>query len=128
MHLEDCINYIGYKNRGYGRFQIDGFKWLAHRWYWTQKNGPIPDGICVLHRCDNPACINVEHLFLGTRRDNVLDAAQKRKYNKQLTDHQVLFIRNSDSSWRLRELASIFGVSMAMISMIKNNKVWKNVE
>ncbi len=60
--------------QGYGGLKIGGRAWLAHRLW----RGPIPAGLCVLHRCDTPPCIRPDHLFLGTRVDNALDARNKR--------------------------------------------------
>ena len=62
---------------GYGRRRIGGRGWVAHRWAWTQAYGPIPAGMCVLHRCDNPPCIALDHLFLGTRSVNSHDRHAK---------------------------------------------------
>ncbi len=73
-----CRNWTGCRDpRGYGRLCIRGLPRLAHRAMWTLTNGKIPDGLCVLHRCDNPACCNIEHLFLGTRADNNADKMTK---------------------------------------------------
>lgn len=62
---------------GYGEIRVDGKLWRAHRLAWTAANGPIPTGLQVLHHCDNPPCVNVQHLFLGTNKDNHADKKRK---------------------------------------------------
>jgi len=64
-------------SRGYGIFWLNGRKVLSHRVSWEIHNGPIPKGMNVLHDCDNPPCVNPEHLWLGTHSDNIQDAADK---------------------------------------------------
>ena len=76
----DCIVFMGCKADGqYGHIrESDGGKMiLAHRAAWMIHAGEIPDGLRVLHTCDNPPCINMEHLFIGTQRDNVHDMINK---------------------------------------------------
>lgn len=77
----DCLVYPPTKRDGYGRIRVDGKSWLAHRFSWVLANGPIPEGMYVCHRCDNPPCINPEHLFLGTQTDNMRDMAAKGRWN-----------------------------------------------
>lgn len=75
-----CIEWQGsYFNSGYGRFTKPDSRasGLAHRLIYAHVHGPIPDGMYVCHRCDNPRCVNVEHLFLGSPEVNVQDAKQK---------------------------------------------------
>jgi hypothetical protein len=75
---EDCWIYEGARTRfGHGSVQWNGKKTTAHRAMWMQTNGPIPEGLCVLHRCDNPPCVRPDHLFLGTKRDNTADMWSK---------------------------------------------------
>lgn len=64
---------------GYGQIEIDGRSQQAHRVAWMLHNGDIPTGLRVLHHCDVRNCVNPEHLFLGTQRDNVDDALKKGK-------------------------------------------------
>ena len=61
----------------------------VHRYMWTQKYGPIPDGLMVCHKCDNPACMNTDHLFLGTARDNAQDMAKKGRHWQQQKTHCI---------------------------------------
>lgn len=63
--------------RGYGVFRLRYQQWRAHRLAWTFSNGPIPSGLLVLHRCDNPPCCNPKHLFVGTSADNTADMIAK---------------------------------------------------
>jgi hypothetical protein len=69
-----CIEWTGARDRyGYGMRRWNGRTTRAHRVAWEQANGPIPAGLSVLHRCDNPPCINVDHLYAGTHQDNMRD-------------------------------------------------------
>jgi hypothetical protein len=69
-----CINWLGYKTSfGYGRFKLDTKSILAHRFSYRINIGPIINGFDVLHHCDNPSCVNHEHLYLGTDMDNSSD-------------------------------------------------------
>lgn len=73
-----CIEWLGGKmTRGYGMVWHEGRQWYAHRLAWTLANGPIPDGLLIMHSCDNRACVNVEHMALGTVADNAADMVAK---------------------------------------------------
>jgi hypothetical protein len=78
---DDCVEWQGARMaRGYGRLRVNGRQMLAHRVAWERANGPIPEGYVICHRCDNPPCVNVDHLFLGTQRDNVYDMCAKGRH------------------------------------------------
>ena len=78
-----CIDAPGYKMpNGYARKWYQGKQQLAHRVAWQQAFGPIPVGLVVMHACDNPACINVDHLILGTQSDNMQDKKAKGRAHR----------------------------------------------
>lgn len=80
--LGPCLEWQGYRNKqGYGRAKLAGRMQYTHRAVWAEANGPIPNGLFVLHRCDNPACARLDHLFLGTHADNARDKADKGRVN-----------------------------------------------
>ena len=73
-----CMEWIGSRNpEGYGHFTINRKSTVASRTAWILTHGPIPHGLIVCHRCDNPPCCNTAHMFLGTHRDNALDRKVK---------------------------------------------------
>lgn len=75
---DSCWEWIGYKDKdGYGLYGFSGFTIRTHRFSYLIHIGAIPIKLCVCHSCDNPGCVNPKHLWLGTNRDNVLDALQK---------------------------------------------------
>jgi len=125
-----CWEWAGWTNlRGYGQMAISGHIVLAHRLSFEMCNGRIPSGLCVLHKCDNPPCVNPEHLFLGTRADNVADKKAKgrcsRLGRRKLRPEDVFAVRSLlESGLTLEKIASIFGVQKACIHKIKAGKTW----
>jgi hypothetical protein len=79
----ECMEFTGAKNHlGYGYVGYKGKVMKAHRLAFLLANGPLSDDILVLHRCDNPACINPQHLFLGTHHDNTVDMVKKGRHSR----------------------------------------------
>lgn len=122
--------------RGYGLFNSQGKKIGAHRYAWMIVNGPIPEGLVVCHRCDNPPCVNPAHLFVGTQRENNLDCLAKgrRRYvyhpsYRKLSPEKVAAIRATYNPKHvtLRELAEQYEVSIPMIHYVVKGISHKNL-
>ncbi|HXU04371.1 MAG TPA: HNH endonuclease [Polyangia bacterium] len=123
--------------RGYGRFFLGGKVIVASRAAWELARGPIPTGLWVLHHCDNPPCVNPDHLFLGTHTDNMRDCVAKGRFvrpngppaNRKLTEQSVRDIRVGRKRGLLcRELANSFGVSKSTIIAATTGPNWLKVE
>jgi hypothetical protein len=129
-----CIEYTGYCNsNGYGLIAHKGPQRLVHRVVWELVNGPIPEGLCVCHTCDNKKCINLEHLWIGTIQENILDKCKKgREYHPKgelngssiLTADDVITIRSLYPKYSQHKIAKIFGVSYSNIWSIVNGETW----
>ena len=117
-----CLIYLGYSDKfGYGKINVTGStNERTHRVAWMLKRGKIPEGMCVLHKCDVPSCCNVEHLFLGTRTDNAIDKAKKGRGLKKLKINDFKKIKQSTESQT--NICNLFGISQSMVSMIKSGK------
>lgn len=131
---------------GYGMFSIGRKSISTHRYSWLLHNGAIPDGLQVLHHCDNPRCVNPAHLFLGTQKDNVRDARDKGRLGQQvnpmcmarrgeingkskLNDSAVRLIRRMrQDGYKLREIADTIGISVPVVSAVATGRTWKHVK
>lgn len=121
---------------GYGALWVDGQQLGAHRVSWELHRGEIPKGLCVLHKCDNRSCVNPDHLFLGTKLDNIRDAKEKGRNARgashgsaKLTDDDVVSIRRRRAAGESgKKLAAAFGVSDTMIYKIASHKAWQHVK
>ena len=120
----DYIEWAKSRNKdGYGRRKFRGQSMGAHRAAWIETNGAIPGGLVVRHKCDNRACVNIDHLELGTQAENMMDCSVRRTFNSKLTEDDVKDIRTSSET--LKFMAEKYSVSETTISRIRNHKRWK---
>ena len=143
--MTDCIEWAGNRHdRGYGRFWSRGRNRYirAHRWVWEHAHGPIPDGMVVMHSCDNPSCVNADHLSVGTHADNMADMKAKGRArsggkgppkgtkppNTRLNHTDVVHIKT-----RLRDgesaasIARDYGMTRQGVGRIKRGQAWAEV-
>lgn len=122
---------------GYGRCKWQGREMTASRVSWELANGPPPEYLGVLHRCDNPPCVNPEHLFLGTALDNAVDRDAKgrreapagtKNGRAKISESTVIELRSQRANGASRkDLASIFGISLAAVKHILSRATWNTV-
>lgn len=142
---DECWPWKAYSMPGsYGQFGCGSRVFLAHRISWIIANGSIPQhagyhGFCVCHKCDNPKCVNPNHLFLGTNADNVHDMDKKgrRKVDpvfgeahgkSKLTEKAVEEIRKArNAGMKMQPLADKFGISIVTVSAVCRRRTWRHV-
>ena len=138
--MNNCIIFERFKDGfGYGRVSINGKTWMAHRWAYTQAYGDIPKGMVVRHLCHNPACINPDHLALGTYQDNSDDMT---KANRQARGEGIASAKLSEAQAReifalkpdgrapngfTGDLANRYGVDPTTIQHIWAKQKWKHI-
>lgn len=125
-----CWEYNGAKTRdGYGTYHDKGSNGLVHRrvYGFYYKNLPSKKFLC--HHCDNPACCNPSHLFIGNSKSNMVDAKEKGRLNRgedrwsnKLKEHEVRAIREDTRT--VTEIAKIYNVSISTISAINHKRIW----
>jgi hypothetical protein len=123
------------KNNGYGQFGLNGRVMGSHRASYIMNFGEIPARLDVCHKCDNPKCVNPNHLFLGTRSDNMQDCSSKGRIargetvsSSKLTELQVIEIHSLKGSASLSNVARTYNVSTATIICIWHGKTWKHLK
>lgn len=143
---DECWEWIGYRtihgypNFHYGQVYFEGKQIVAHRAAWIITKGPIPKGILVCHKCDNPPCCNPNHLFLGTHLDNRRDCMQKKRIVAMKGESHGRCILKSDQVIEIRRryrfrggknstvgLAKEFKVSKPTIQAIISGRLWKHL-
>ena len=131
-----CIEWTGsLDSMGYGLKRVKGKLWKIHRLTYTQAFGDIPEGLEVMHSCDNRKCYNIEHLSLGTHKENMQDMVNKgrsvsfkgmEQTNAKLTDSDVLAIR-ATTGISQRKLAAMYGIAQSTLSSILLRKSWRHI-
>lgn len=121
---DSCWNWKGYINKlGYGHFWLNGQE-TAHRSSWILHNGNIPENMCVCHKCDNPKCVNPDHLFVGSYKDNTQDMIKKGRkgidpniiITKEKAKEVVELYRKG---MKQRDIAKLYGINQA--------NIWKHI-
>lgn len=119
----------------YGQFYFDGRIHEAHRWIFEHTYGPLPEGQCALHRCDNPVCVRLDHLFAGTRRDNILDMDAKRRRVPARGERQAMAKLTYEDADLIRfcrrvgqvalwKIAFLFEVGETTIARVVHDETW----
>ena len=139
--MAECVEWSGYRNRdGYGKVAFRGKAVSAHRVAWIRAHGEIPEGMVVMHTCDNPPCVSVDHLRLGTQQENIadMDAKGRRRSKDQwgaknssakLRESQVLSIREL-CAWRIlpqSAIAKLFRITQTAVSAIHRRATWRHL-
>jgi len=126
-----CISHK-FDSNGYPRIRRNGKSMLMSRYIYEQQNGKIPDGLLIRHKCDNPNCINVNHLEIGNFHDNMQDMADRgRMYmpTAKLREEQIRLIRiRIKEGYSDSKIAEEFNVSDTTIFNIRHKKSWKSVD
>lgn len=131
----NCIEWTKSKDSdGYGHAWKDGKLKKAHRIAWEEANGPIPNGLCVCHRCNNKGCVNPDHLYLGTHAQNIQDAYNdglisrpegEEHYKTKLTADDVIAIRSDTRTQSA--IAKAYGITQGAVSGIINRRTWRHM-
>jgi len=133
----ECWEWIKTKNkRGYGLLSVNRKYVMAHRFSWELFNHEIPEGLYILHRCDNPSCVNPSHLFLGTKLDNSLDALHKGriprgedKWCSKLSENEVIeIIKRHNNNESRKDIAKDYDVCPWTIRDIVTGRTWKHIQ
>jgi hypothetical protein len=139
-HDTGCVEWTGYcRPSGHGQLNApDGYErtGLVHRLVFIMHHGPIPDGLVVRHRCDNPPCCNIEHLELGTQAQNVADAQARDRHQRGSRNGHAKLIEDDIRAMKqkrragalIADLAAEYKLSIASVSMICNGRIWRHVK
>lgn len=128
--INECINWEKAKNKaGYG------ITWAKNKWAYAHRSiAQALPGEVVRHLCDNPSCVNPDHLVKGNHQDNSTDMVKKNRQakgedcgNSKLTVEEITYIRNMQGHLSSRKVANIFGISKTNVLDIWNKKIWRHI-
>lgn len=132
-----CWYWLGNLNENLrAKITIEGKSKQVSRVIYELVKGKIPDGLFALHTCDNPMCVNPDHLFLGTKKENSIDMVKKGRCRapmgsksgmSKLTDEQVLEIRSLKGKMTLKQIGKRFGITAANACSITRGDTWKHL-
>jgi len=132
-----CWEWVGGKNIfGYGRFNVDGKMQSAHRFSYGLRNPDFDRSLNICHRCDNPGCVNPDHLFAATQKENIADRDRKgrrkmsygdRHYRSKITSDQAKEIKALKGKMKQTDIAKKFGINRSNVARIISGKYWKHI-
>lgn len=150
LKTDTCWIWTGERSKfGHGRFLYNSVRVSAHRFAYETFVGPIPSGLLVCHKCDVPSCVNPDHLFTGTQKDNIQDCVKKGRWvqaklkaqhpewcargeaagNAVLKTEQALTILSMlRCGVTLKTVSEAFGITQATASQIRSGKTWKHIQ
>jgi hypothetical protein len=140
--MSDCIECPYSRNikdgnrLNYGQVRVGDKMEKAHRVAWEKAYGAIPEGLCVLHKCDNPPCVNPEHLFLGTHKDNATDREAKGRGNHpqgadngraRISEITAVRLKKLNGAVSASAMARALGMTVTPVWKVMTGRAWQNV-
>lgn len=135
--VDECWEWISSSDGRYGFFKFENLNYRSHRMSWMLHFGEIPQGMLICHKCDNMICVNPDHLFLGTQKDNVRDCIKKSRMNRPTGEKNNLSRFKESDIHEIRnlylegisshEIAEKYSTSPSEICDILRCKIWKHL-
>lgn len=135
--VTECWNWQGCRDKnGYSYIRVNHRTVRAYRVSWELYKGKIPDGMHICHHCDNPSCVNPDHLFLGNNYDNIQDCINKGRNNigernarAKLSRGQIAIIRFMlKAAISQSDIAKLFSISQSNVSRINTRNIWNHLK
>jgi hypothetical protein len=131
-----CWGWTSAVSHGRGMFYVNGKTVKAYRYIYELNNGPIQHGLFVMHSCDNPICVNPDHLSIGTAMDNKIDSMQKKRHavgvrnggGTKLNENSIIRIKILDGVFSSRKTAKALNMSHTVIKRIRRGMLWKHIQ